>query len=206
LEKINIGIIGLGERGYSLLKSVILEIDYVDVLGVCDIYEDRTERGFDIVAEKRGNKPVRTNDYKVLLGMPEIDAIVITSAWESHLQIAMEAMNAGKYVGVEVGGAYSIDDCWKLVHTYEKTGTPCMMMENCCYGRNELMVLNMVRQGIFGDIVHCAGGYHHDLRHEISFGNENRHYRLRNYLSRNCENYPTHELGPIAKVLDIEHG
>jgi predicted dehydrogenase len=81
LEKINIGIIGLGERGYSLLKSVILEIDYVDVLGVCDIYEDRTERGFDIVAEKRGNKPVRTNDYKVLLGMPEIDAIVITSAW-----------------------------------------------------------------------------------------------------------------------------
>jgi predicted dehydrogenase len=206
LGKINIGIIGLGERGYSLLKSVILEIDYVDVLGVCDIYEDRTERGFDIVAEKRGNKPVRTNDYKVLLGMPEIDAIVITSAWESHLQIAMEAMNAGKYVGVEVGGAYSIDDCWKLVHTYEKTGTPCMMMENCCYGRNELMVLNMVRQGIFGDIVHCAGGYHHDLRHEISFGNENRHYRLRNYLSRNCENYPTHELGPIAKVLDINRG
>lgn len=81
-----------------------------------------------------------------------------------------------------------------------------MMLENCCYGRDELMVRNMVEQGVFGEIVHCQGGYHHDLRHEISFGRENRHYRLDNYKNRNCENYPTHELGPIAKVLKINHG
>lgn len=206
MNKINIGIIGLGARGYALLEHVILEIDYVNVLGLCDLYEDRVTQGLDMVEKKRGNKPVCTNDYKVLLDMPEIDAIVITSAWESHIKIAIEAMNAGKYVGMEVGGAYSLEDCWNLVRTYEKTGMPCMMLENCCYGRNELMILNMVRQEVFGEIVHCAGGYHHDVRQEIAFGNENRHYRLRNYLNRNCENYPTHELGPIAKVLDINRG
>jgi hypothetical protein len=81
-----------------------------------------------------------------------------------------------------------------------------MLLENCCYGRYEMLVLNMVRQGLFGDVVHCAGGYLHDLRDEIAFGEENRHYRLRNYLHRNCENYPTHELGPIAKVLNINRG
>jgi hypothetical protein len=81
-----------------------------------------------------------------------------------------------------------------------------MFLENCCFGRRELMVLNMVEKGLFGKVVHCSGGYHHDLREEIAFGRENRHYRLRNYLTRNCENYPTHELGPIAKVLGINKG
>jgi hypothetical protein len=81
-----------------------------------------------------------------------------------------------------------------------------MLLENCCFGRYELMVLNMVRQGLFGEIVHCQGGYRHDLRREVSGGWENRHYRKDNYLLRNCENYPTHELGPIAEVLDINRG
>ena len=81
-----------------------------------------------------------------------------------------------------------------------------MFLENCCFGRRELMVLNMVEQGVLGEVVHCAGGYQHDLRDEIAFGKENRHYRLRNYLSRNCENYPTHDLGPIARILNINHG
>lgn len=115
-------------------------------------------------------------------------------------------MKSGKYVGLEVGGAYSIEDCWQLVRVSEETKMPCMMLENCCYGRTELMVLNMVRQCFFGEVIHCEGGYHHDLRTEISNGIENRHYRLRNYLNRNCENYPTHELGPIAKVLNINRG
>ena len=115
-------------------------------------------------------------------------------------------MECGKQVATEVGGAYSIDDCWKLVNTYEKTGIHCMMLENCCYDRNEMMVMKMVREGLFGKIVHCEGGYQHDLRGEVSHGAENRHYRLRNYQNRCCENYPTHELGPIAKILDINRG
>ena len=81
-----------------------------------------------------------------------------------------------------------------------------MLLENCCYTKREMMALNMVKTGVFGEIVHCQGAYHHDIRYEICFGEENRHYRLRNYLNRNCENYPTHELGPIAKVLNINRG
>ena len=126
--------------------------------------------------------------------------------WDDHINLACFAMRAGKYTGMEVGGAYSLDDCWKLVRTFEETGTPCMLLENCCYGRDELMILNMVRQGLFGEIVHCQGGYRHDLRDEVSFGRENRHYRFRNYRARCCENYPTHELGPIATILDINRG
>ena len=115
-------------------------------------------------------------------------------------------MRAGKKVGTEVGGAYNIEDCFRLVRAYEETGIHCMMLENCCYGRKELMALNMVRKGLFGSVVHCSGGYMHDLRDEIVNGDINRHYRQRNYLSRNCENYPTHELGPIMPVLNINRG
>ncbi len=102
--------------------------------------------------------------------MPEIDAVVIMASWESHLNLACDAMRAGKYTAVEVAGAYSVEDCWKLVRTHEETGVPCMMLENCCYCRNELMVLNMVRRGLFGEVVHCQGGYRHDLREEVSTG------------------------------------
>ena len=93
--------------------------------------------------------------------MPEIDAVVIMASWESHLNLACDAMRAGKYTAVEVAGAYSVEDCWKLVRTHEETGVPCMMLENCCFGRDELMVLNMVRRGLFGEVVHCQGGYRH---------------------------------------------
>lgn len=96
--------------------------------------------------------------------MEGLDAVIIMSAWESHVPIALEAMRAGKYVATEVGGAYSVDDCWALVKTSEATGMPCMLLENCCYGRREMMVLNMARLGVLGDIVHCSGGYCHDLR------------------------------------------
>jgi len=124
----------------------------------------------------------------------------------SSIANMQSARRAGKYTAVEVAGAYSVEDCWKLVRTHEETGVPCMMLENCCFGRDELMVLNMVRRGLFGEVVHCQGGYRHDLREEVSTGREMRHYRFRNYLYRNCENYPTHELGPIANVLDINRG
>ena len=206
MKKIKVGIVGLGSRGISLLRDVILRMDDVEVLGVCDVYADRAEAGAAMVREARGTSPACTTDYQDLLAMADIDAIVNTSAWQAHVPITLAAMRAGKAVGMEVGGAYSLADCWALVHAYEETGSTCMMLENCCYGRTELMVLNMVRQGLFGDVVHCAGGYHHDLRKEIAYGRENRHYRLLEYLNRNCDNYPTHELGPIAKLLDIHNG
>lgn len=199
------GVIGLGGRGLNMMEN-LLRMDDIQVVAVCDLYADRAEQGGKTVEKMKGNKPLVTLDYKDILKLAEVDAIAIFTSWESHISLAIESMNAGKMTTMEVGGAYKLQDCWDLVDTYEKTKVPIMMLENCCYGEVELSVLNMVRQGVFGEIVHCNGGYMHDLRFEVANGNKNRHYRLRNYINRNCENYPTHELGPIAKVLDINRG
>ena len=205
-DSIRLGIIGLGQRGMSLMKDAILPQGDVIVTAVCDVYADRCEEAAKAVEAFGQPRPRTSVDYREILALDTVDAVVVTAAWEAHVEIACAAMRAGKPVGFEVGGSYSLEDCWKLVRTYEETGSPCAMLENCCYGRDELMVLNMVRQGLFGEVVHCSGGYRHDLRDEVSRGRENRHYRFRNYLSRCCENYPTHELGPIASVLDLNHG
>jgi len=115
-------------------------------------------------------------------------------------------MNCGKYAAVECGGACSVDECWQLVRTYEKTGMPCMFLENCNYGREEMTVLRMIKDNRFGEVVHVQGGYEHDLRHEIAYGHENRHYRYDNYLNRCGEFYPAHALGPMQKYLNINRG
>ena len=205
MEQINIGYIGLGNRGIGVLRDVILAQKEF-VCGVCDEYEDRAEAGAKIVEEATGHRPDVYTDYRELLKNPQVTVVIITTAWESHVPIALDAMRAGKAVAMEVGGAYTLQQCYELVHVQEQTEVPFMFLENCCFGRREMMVLNMTRQGLLGEIVHCSGGYHHDLRSEIAYGAENRHYRLRNYLTRNCDNYPTHDLGPIARILDINHG
>ena len=205
-KKCVIGVVGFGNRGSNLLKEVMLKMEDVEIRAVCDMYEDRVEEARKLVEEAGHTKVKSTTDYRELIAIKEIEAVVITCGWESHTDIACEAMEAGKYVGMEVGGAYDIQQCWRLVQTSEKTGMPCMMLENCCYGRNELLALNLVKKGLLGEVVHCTGGYCHELRDEITTGYEKRHYRLRNYLHRNCDNYNTHALGPIAKILGINRG
>lgn len=202
---IKVGIIGLGCRGADLLEHVILpQGEYVTA--VCDEYLDRAEQGTKLVEQAGQEGPGIYTDYRDVIADGNVNTVIIATAWESHVEIAIDAMRAGKAVAMEVGGAYTLKDCEDLVAAYEETKTPFMFLENCCFGRREMMALNMMEQGLFGEIVHCSGGYHHDLREEIAFGRENRHYRLRNYLTRNCENYPTHELGPIARILKINHG
>lgn len=214
MDKVRLAIIGLGCRGMGLLEACFLKMTgkdqpYDDVIidSLCDFYQDRVEKAADKTEEVTGERPFTTTDYKEILKRDSVDAVVVATSWETHISIAIEALNAGKYVGCEVGGAYNIEECRLLVETAERVGLEkFMLLENCCFGQRELMVTNMVRQGLFGDIVHCDGAYAHDIREEVAKGKENRHYRLRNYLSRNCENYPTHELGPIAKLLDINKG
>jgi len=206
METIKVGVFGLGIRGRNLLAHVV-DVENVKVTALCDLYEERIEQGIEIIRKKGLEDPVLcTADYHELIACKDVDVVMIFAAWEAHIPTAIEAMRAGKPVAVEVAGAYSIDQCWELVKTYEETKTPIMMMENCCYGRRELMLLNMIKQGFFGEIAHCEGAYCHDLREEVIGGNVNKHYRLRNYINRNCENYPTHELGPIAQWLDINRG
>lgn len=206
MEKINVGIIGLGHRGLGTLKSILCAMPGLNITYVCDEYPDRAEAGREAVLSKKGISPKSTTDWQEVVSSKDVDVIINITAWEAHTPISVAAMKAGKPVCMEVGGAYTIEECFLLVKTYEETGIHCMMAENCCYNRDELMVLNLVRQGVLGKIVHCEGGYMHDLRDEITMGEEIRHYRLRNYMHRNTENYPTHELGPIAKVLNINRG
>ena len=118
-EKLKIGVIGLGGRGYGLMTSVMLPRPEIEVLAVCDLYEDRRQKAAETVKKERGNDPVCTADYREVLAMPELDAVIVSTSWTDHIPIAIAAMKAGKYVGCEVGGAYSVDDCWKLVRTYE---------------------------------------------------------------------------------------
>lgn len=204
-EKVKVGIIGLGCRGRGLLRSM-LACPEADVVAVCDSYEDRKKEGVQIVEERRGTTPKAYDDYRALLADSEVEAVVIASSWDEHTRMAVECMKAGKYTAVEVAGAYDLEDCWQLVRTYEETKTPIMLLENCCFDRFELLSTSLVRAGKLGKVLYCHGCYAHELRGEILGGNVNRHYRLRNYQLRNCDNYPTHSLGPIAKILGINRG
>lgn len=206
MAEFRVGVIGLGCRGSANLKDVLLEREDVVVTALCDLYEDRTFAAADEVFEKCGTRPFITSDYRELCSRGDVDVVCVFSSWENHIPAVICAMDEGKQVCTEVGGASELEDCFELIRAHERTGIHCMMLENCCYGRNELMALRMAREGFFGRVVHCEGGYLHDLRDEIVYGTENRHYRLEHYKNRCCENYPTHELGPIARVLNINRG
>lgn len=202
---INTCVIGLGERGRFLLENILLNDSYVTVKAVCDVYEERVQESLELI-KRFGGEAKGFADYKQALDQPGIEAVYIFTGWESHTDVAVYAMEKGIAVASEVGCEYSMENLYRLVRTQEKTGTPYMFVENCCYGKEELLATAMARKGIFGTIVHCSGTYAHDLRKEIAYGLTNKHYRFKNYLNRNLENYPTHELGPIARLLNINRG
>ncbi|MBQ7721729.1 MAG: Gfo/Idh/MocA family oxidoreductase [Kiritimatiellae bacterium] len=201
---VRLGIIGLGPRAETLVAAM-RDLPLIEVAAICDIVPERVEKMLSIF--KRDGKPLpRTYaDYHDLIADTSVEGVLVPTSWNSHLAIATEAMEAGKYAGIEVGGASSIDELWGLVHASERTGVSCMMLENCCYGRNELMVMNMVRKGLFGELVYAEGGYEHDLS-EMALAVESGNERAIHNRFRRCDLYPTHQLGPIAKTFDINRG
>ena len=207
-QRVGIGVIGLGPRARTLLPT-LLELqahDEIEVTAVCDVRQDRLDQ-YQALFDARGLKrPAAYLDYRLLLDDAKVDGVLAPTSWNSHLRIACDAMRKGKYVGIEVGGAASIDELWELVHASEATGVSCMMLENACYARNELMVMNMVRQGLFGELVYCSCGYEHDLRSELAPEYDARKERVVHNEFRNGDLYPTHGLGPIAKILGINRG
>jgi len=209
-DKIKIGYIGLGRRGFFMLNKIFSKMKDVEITVLCDLSKARLKRASDAVKENAGYTPRITTDYREVINDPDTDANIIMIGWSGRAKMAMESMRAGKYTAVEVGCADDISECFELVRTYEETGVPLMMLENCCYGRREMAVLRMVKEGLFGEVVHCTGGYHHYLNEVELFkdiDNEDiPHYRLGHYKAKNRENYPTHELGPISKVLSINRG
>jgi len=209
LDKVRIGFIGMGSRGPGAVERMS-HIEGVEIAALCDQYEDRVEK-IQKKLEKAGIPRAKSYSgskeaWKAVCENPDIDLIYITTPWAWHTPMAVYAMENGKHACIEVPAAKTIDECWQLVETSEKTRKHCMMLENTCYDFFELLTLNMARQGFFGEIVHTEGAYIHTLI-DSNF-NKNGYaemWRLKENM-RNGNLYPTHGLGPIAQVMDINRG
>jgi len=222
--KIRLGFIGVGMRGQNHLDLALKRTD-TDVVAICDIQQVMIDSSLKMIAEAGKPKPQVIMDgpygYKKLLENKDIDAVIIATPWEWHTEMCIDSMNARKYVGCEVITGQTIEECWQLVHTSERTGMPLMMLENVCYRRDVMAVLNMVRKNVFGEIVHLQGGYQHDLR-EVKFndgkgpygngvefgekGFSEAQWRTKHAIYRNGDLYPTHGIGPTAMMIDINRG
>lgn len=223
-KKVRLGFIGLGLRGQSLVSEFIKRDD-TEIVAFADPDQGMINDALEIIKKYNVRQPaIYSNgnyDYRNLLNRNDIDAVVIASPWEWHKIQAVDAMNAGKIVGLEVCGAMNLNECWEYVETYEKTRVPIMIMENVCYRRDVMAVLNMVRLGMFGELIHGQGGYLHDLRgvlfndgitpykSGVEFGEKGyseAKWRTNHYIKRNGELYPTHGLGPLAVNFNINRG
>jgi hypothetical protein len=206
---VRVGMVGCGGRGQSLLGD-LLGVDKTVVKALCDVVPERLAESSSLV-EKRGQAAPATyargdHDFLSLCGRDDLDVVYIATPWRWHVEMAVAAMTAGKHAFVEVPAATTLEDCWKLVDTSERTRRHCVMLENCCYGRNELMVLNMARAGFFGELTHAEAAYIHDLR-KLLFEDEGEGlWRRAEHLDRDGNLYPTHGLGPVASYLDINRG
>lgn len=213
-KKLKIGVIGLGQRGAAygmtdgsigLLGNILNNSDVL-VTALCDLHVERVEFAAEKVIKAGQGEPLKTTDFSEVL-RSGVDAVIVSTSWASHVEVALAAMEQGIAVGIEVGGTHNLDDMRKLVQSYEKTKTPFMFLENCCYNKDELLATSLTRNGKLGEICYCHGAYCHDLRNEITeVALRQGHYRLEEYKNHNCENYPTHELGPIVKLLGITRG
>ena len=204
-KEIKVGIIGLGARGIPQME-VLMQMEDVRILALCDVYQDRVDHALALLDGSHHRGARGFVEPLELLNLPGLDAVLIMTSWETHIPLAIQAMLRGIVPGLEVGGASDIRECWQLVETSQQTGMPVMLLENCCYGKEEMALYQMHKAGLFGELVHLRGSYEHDLREEISRGDLDRHYRQRHFLNRNADLYPTHALGPIAKLLKINRG
>lgn len=224
ISTVKVGMIGVGLRGQNHLELMLNRPD-VEVVAMADPDERMMNDALGIVAKAGKPTPkVFKNgklDYQNLLKLDNIDAVIIATPWEWHITQATDAMKAGKIPGVEVCGAVHLNDCWDVVNTSEKTGIPVMILENVCYRRDIMAVHNMVKQGLFGELLHLQGGYEHDLRgvkfndgvtpynSGVEFGPKamsEARWRTQHSVDRNGDLYPTHGFGPIANMIDINRG
>ena len=170
MDVVRIGFIGVGERGSGHVKHYC-HIDGVEIKAICDTNEVVLDKSIEYVVSKNFPRPARytgtEHSYREMLNRQDIDIIIISTPWAWHTPMCVETMESGKHAFVEVPAATTIEECWQLVNTAERTQKNCMMMENVCYGRDELMVLNMVRQGLFGDLLHGEAAYIHELRWQM---------------------------------------
>ncbi|HEY8894399.1 MAG TPA: Gfo/Idh/MocA family oxidoreductase [Niastella sp.] len=222
---VKLGFIGVGMRGQNHLDNALRRKD-VNVVAICDIDERMLERSANIV--KKAGKPMPkvykddVNAWKKMLELKELDAVIIATPWELHAPMIIGCLEAGiKYIGTEVMLGITLQDHWDVVKAAEHHKGHVMMMENVCYRRDVMAVLNMVRQGMFGELIHLQGGYQHDLRNVkfndgkqaygggVEFGEKGwseAHWRTEHSVHRNGDLYPTHGIGPVAEMININYG
>lgn len=223
-NRVGIGIIGTGLRGQNHLE-MMLERSDVDIVALADPDPRMLADALALIKKAGRPEPLTfpkgNYDYKNLLRRTEVDAVIIATPWEWHIPQAIDSIQAGKIPGVEVCGAIQLKDCWDIVNASEKFGIPVMALENVCYRRDILAVYNMVRQGMFGELLHLQGGYEHDLRgvkfndgttpynSGVEFGEKGyseARWRTQHSVNRNGDLYPTHGLGPVAMMIDVNRG
>jgi predicted dehydrogenase len=223
-KRIKMGFMGTGMRGQWVLM-LAAKYPEVDIPAICDIDDGMIESALKILKDAGKPEPhVYKNgdeDFLNMLQNETLDGVYIATPWEWHHPMAIAAMKNGIHVGTEVPAALTVDDCWDLVNVSEHTGKHCMIMENVCYRRDVMAVLNMVQQGMFGELLHCQGGYQHDLRHVkfndginpygggVEFGEKGfseAKWRTQHSVDRNGDLYPTHGLGPVSPMLGINRG
>jgi predicted dehydrogenase len=210
-KSIKVGVIGTGRRG-TLHVSNLLTMDGIEITALCDLFENNLANAAKLCETAGKKKPTLyckdKTTYKEMLDKEKLDAVIIATYWESHTPIALHAMNCGTYPGIEVPAALTVEDTWRLVETSEKTGIPCMMLENWSFRQDNLAALNMKRLGMFGDIVHCHCAHSHDCIDHWFFDSETgeQKWPAEYLLKYNRDQYPTHSVGPIISWMDINRG
>jgi hypothetical protein len=209
IDPVRIGYVGVGGMGSSHVRN-LLRIPGVELRAICDIVPEKVERIQKMVVAAGQPMPEGYSkgplDFKRLCDRADLDLVYNATPWEWHVPICLAAMEAGKHAATEVPAATTLEECWQLVETAERTRKHCIMMENCCYDRPEMLCLNLAAKGLLGEILHAEAGYCHDLR-AIKFSNEGEGlWRLAHSIARNANLYPTHGLGPVAQCMDINRG
>lgn len=206
---VRMGIVGVGARGTALLQT-LLQIPGVRINAVCDIVAARAQQAQALVEQAGGARPEaytrRERDFERLCARDDLDAVITATPWQWHTPVAIAAMRAGKVAGTEVPACQTLAECWDLVRTSEETGVPCMMLENVNYFENVLAVLRMVREGVYGDLIHAEAGYQHDCRSLMFTDDGALTWRGEHCAAQNGNLYPTHPLGPIAWWMGINRG
>jgi len=207
---LRVGVVGVGGRGTNLLGN-LLRLEGVKVPALCDINESNLARAQALVTKAGLPKPEGYSrgdtDWKRLCDRADLDVVLCATPWQWHTPVAVAAMKSGKHAATEVPAAQTIDECWELVETSEKTGRQCAILENVCYTRETLMVMNMIRQGVLGQILFAEAGYMHDIRAvKFGVGPNGEPWRIEPSIHRNGNLYPTHPIGPVAWFMDINRG
>ena len=206
IANVGIGVVGLGDRG----SGAVHRLSYVPgshIAAICDVEPDRAEKNLKVLQSRGMSAKVYAGDeevYKQLCEDPDVDLVYICTDWIHHVPVALYAMEHGKHVALEVPSAETLEACWDLVNTSERTRKHCMILENCCYDFFELTALTMAQQGVFGDIIHVEGSYHHNL--DPYWSKYWRNWRLEFNQTHRGDLYPTHGFGPIAQALNIHRG